>query len=113
HYHQSGDTHEAVVAGLAETGHVITSAALIMLAVFGSFVLSGDPTIKEFGLGLAVAVLVDATVVRCLLVPAVIAKLGNAPWWMPRSLARWTPRISIEGSERFGRPGESATPSSS
>jgi RND superfamily putative drug exporter len=118
HYHETGDTHEAVVAGLAETGRVITSAALIMLAVFGSFVLSGDPTIKEFGLGLAVAVLVDATVVRCLLVPAVITKLGNATWWMPRSLARWTPRISIEGAEHFGPPGEGrsatdATPTSS
>ena len=78
---------------------MITSAALIMVFVFGSFVLNGDPTIKQFGVGLAVAVILDATVVRCLLVPATMVMMGRANWWMPRWLDAILPGLSIEGSE--------------
>jgi putative drug exporter of the RND superfamily len=103
HYRQSHDNHEAVVDGLAATARVITSAALIMVCVFGSFILNGDPTVKQFGVGLSVAILVDATIVRCLLVPAVMAMMGDANWWFPRWLDRAMPRISIEGEEYFAK----------
>lgn len=73
------------------------------VCVFGSFILNGDPTVKQFGVGLSVAIAVDATIVRCLLVPAVMAMMGDANWWMPRWLKRATPRISIEGEEFFAR----------
>jgi RND superfamily putative drug exporter len=77
------DNRRSVRDGLAGTGVVITSAALIMVCVFASFVLSADPVVKMIGLGLAVAVAVDATVIRGLLVPATMALLGNANWWTP------------------------------
>ena len=80
---------------------MITAAAAIMVFVFGSFVLNGDPTVKQFGIGLAVAVILDATIVRCLLVPALMVKMGNANWYMPRWLDRLLPHISIEGAEFF------------
>jgi RND superfamily putative drug exporter len=80
---------------------VITAAALIMVFVFGSFVLNGDPTIKQFGVGLAVAVILDATVVRCLLVPALMLLMGRVNWWMPGWLDRVVPHLSIEGAEFF------------
>ena len=95
--------HEAVVEGLAGTARVITSAALIMVAVFCAFLLNGSPTIKQFGLGMAAAVAVDATLIRCVLVPAVLSLLGRATWWMPRWLDRITPPLSIEGEEWFER----------
>jgi putative drug exporter of the RND superfamily len=72
-----------------------------MVFVFGSFVLNGDPTVKQFGIGLAVAVILDATVVRCLLVPARMVMLGKHTWYLPRWLGRILPRISIEGTEYF------------
>jgi len=96
-YHQTRRPARAIVDGLAGTGRVITSAALIMVCVFASFVLNGDPIVKQFGVGLAVAIAIDATIVRCLLVPAVMTLLGRAAWWMPAWLARWLPRIDIEG----------------
>ena len=101
HYLESGDAKEAVVDGLAATGRVITSAALVMVCVFTSFVLNGDPTVKEFGVGLAFAIAIDATVVRCLLVPAVMELLGERSWWIPAWLDRILPRISIEGQGFF------------
>ncbi len=111
------DPHEAVVHGLAITARVITSAALIMVSVFCAFVLSDDPTIKQFGLGMAAAVAIDATVVRCLMVPAVMSLLGRSGWWMPAWLDRATPELSIEGGEYFKRldgeadaPAEAAEP---
>ena len=91
----------AVVEGLANTGRVITSAAAIMVCVFTSFVLNGDPVVKEFGVGLAVAIAIDSTLVRCLLVPAVMVLLGKRAWWMPSWLERVVPHISIEGEEYF------------
>jgi RND superfamily putative drug exporter len=103
HYRQSHDNHEAVVDGLTATARVITSAALIMVCVFGSFILNGDPTVKQFGVGLSVAIAVDATVVRCVLVPAVMTMMGAANWWMPRRLDKALPHISIEGDEYFAR----------
>ena len=90
-----------MIDGLATTGRVITSAALIMVCVFTSFVLSGDPTVKEFGVGLAVAVAIDATIVRCLIVPAIMVLLKGRAWWMPGLLERTVPHISIEGEEYF------------
>ena len=82
-YLRSGDNDAAVVRGLASTGRVITSAALIMICVFGGFVLASDPRLKMFGLGLATAILLDATVVRMVLVPAIMKLLGRANWWLP------------------------------
>jgi putative drug exporter of the RND superfamily len=95
------DPRRSVVLGLVTSGRVITAAATIMVFVFGSFVLNGDPTVKQFGIGLAVAVILDATVVRCLLVPARMASLGRFNWYLPRWLARILPRINIEGEEYF------------
>ena len=103
HYREHHRPVRAVIEGLANTGRVITSAALIMVCVFTSFVLNGDPVVKEFGVGLAAAIAIDATVVRCLLVPAVMTLLGKAAWWMPHWLDRVTPRISIEGEAYFAR----------
>ncbi len=77
HYNESGDARQAVIDGLATTGRVITSAALIMVFVFSSFILNGDPTVKQFGVGLAVAIAIDATLVRCLLVPAIMVLAGQ------------------------------------
>jgi RND superfamily putative drug exporter len=103
HVHAGEDNKSSVVSGLVTSARVITAAALIMVFVFGSFVLNGDPTIKQFGIGLAVAVILDATVVRCLLVPALMVLMGKRNWFMPRWLDRVTPRISIEGAEFFAR----------
>ncbi len=83
-HERTGDPSAAVANGLAATGRIITAAAAIMVAVFGAFVLSDVRMLKMFGLGLAVAVLVDAVVIRCLLVPAVMEILGRASWWWPR-----------------------------
>jgi putative drug exporter of the RND superfamily len=101
HYRKTKDNHEAVVDGLAVSARVITSAALIMVCVYTSFILNGDPTVKQFGLGLAAAIAVDATIVRCLLVPAVMVLLGRANWWLPGWASRVVPRVGIEGDEFF------------
>ena len=95
-YNLSGETRAAVVAGVSQTARVITSAALIMIAVFLSFVASPIPEIKMFGLGLAVAVAVDSTIVRMVLVPATMEILGKANWWFPSRLERLLPKITIE-----------------
>ena len=103
HVHAGEDNKRAVVGGLVTSARVITAAATIMVFVFGSFVLNGDPTVKQFGIGLAVAVILDATIVRCLLVPALMIEMGRANWYIPRWLERALPRISIEGAEFFER----------
>ena len=95
-YYESKDNLRSVIDGLAATARVITSAALIMISVFLSFVGNPDPTVKMFGVGLAVAVFVDATLVRLVLVPATMELLGAANWWLPSWLGRILPRISIE-----------------
>jgi RND superfamily putative drug exporter len=93
----TGDNRASVVQGLASTARVITSAAIIMVSVFLSFLLVNDPTVKMIGLGLAAAVFVDATVIRMVLVPAVMALLGKANWWVPRPLDRVLPHLDFEG----------------
>jgi len=95
-----GRTHDngyAVARGLASTARVITAAAAIMVFVFGSFVLSDARALKLIGLGLPVAVAVDATVVRIVLVPATMELLGDANWWLPRWLGRILPKVDIDG----------------
>jgi RND superfamily putative drug exporter len=96
---KTGDNRKAVVHGLASSARVITSAALIMVAVFSSFILNGDPTVKQFGVGLAVAIAVDATIVRCLLVPAAMVLLGRSNWWLPGWLDRIIPNIGLESED--------------
>jgi RND superfamily putative drug exporter len=98
HWENLHDARRAVVDGIASTGRVITSAALIMVSVFAAFVGNADPTVKQFGLGMAVAVAVDATVVRCLLVPAVMVLMGKRAWWLPGWLDRILPHVSVEGT---------------
>jgi putative drug exporter of the RND superfamily len=90
-YDRSGDNDEAVARGLAGTARTITSAALIMVAVFGGFVLADDPLTKMMGLGLATAIAIDATIVRLVLVPATMKLLGRANWWLPGWLDRLLP----------------------
>ena len=96
-YVLTGDTTSSVIHGIASTGRVITSAALIMVCVFGGFVLSDDPTTKMFGLGLAIAILLDATLVRMVLVPALMTLMGEANWWLPSWLDRLLPSSSGDG----------------
>ena len=97
-YLQTGDNATAVSNGLAATARVITAAAAIMVAVFSSFALGNDRIIKEFGIGLATAIFVDATIVRLILVPATMELLGDRNWWMPRWLDRLLPNVNVEGS---------------
>ncbi|MCX4829500.1 MMPL family transporter [Streptomyces sp. NBC_01016] len=96
---ETGDNRRAVRVGLAETSRVINSAAVIMISVFLAFVLSGDRVIAMFGIALAVAVAVDAFILRTLLVPALMHMLGGANWWLPKWLDRRLPRLSIEPPE--------------
>ncbi len=110
HYHASGNAREAVVEGLASTGRVITSAALVMVFVFSSFVLNGDPVVKEFGVGLAVAIALDATIVRCVLVPAVMEVLDRRSWWLPGWLERVLPHVNVEGAGVFDEAAEEPAP---
>jgi RND superfamily putative drug exporter len=97
-YDRDGDNEAAVADGLAHTARVITAAAAIMVFVFGSFVLDGNRSIKMFGFGLAVAVFLDASVVRMLLVPATMQLLGDRNWWLPRWLQKVLPHIDVEGT---------------
>jgi putative drug exporter of the RND superfamily len=98
-YLKTGDNATAVRNGLAATGKTITAAALIMILVFGSFIFGGLLVIKEFGVGLAVGVAVDALFIRMAIVPAVMQMLGKANWWYPHWLDRITPRLSVDPSE--------------
>jgi len=91
------DPRESVVLGVANTARVITTAALIMIAVFASFVANSNPTVKLIGFGMAVAVLIDSTLLRMVLVPAVMELFGKAAWWFPRWL-EWIPHVNIEGT---------------
>ena len=97
-FDRSGDARGSVADGLASTARVITAAAAIMVVVFGSFVFEDNRAIKMFGLGLAVAVLLDATVVRLLLVPAAMELMGARNWWVPRWLDRLLPRLTIDSA---------------
>jgi RND superfamily putative drug exporter len=96
----TGDPRRSVVRGLASTGRVITSAAAIMIAVFAGFGLDPDVTVKMMGVGMATAVLIDATIIRMVLVPATMSLLGPANWWLPGWLDRILPRVDLEGTRR-------------
>jgi RND superfamily putative drug exporter len=98
-YDRSGDNATAVANGLAATARVITAAAAIMFFVFFSFVLGADRSLKMFGLGLAMAVLLDATIVRMVLVPATMELLGDRNWWLPRWLDRLLPEVHVEAHD--------------
>ena len=102
-YAVSGDARRAVVEGLGRIGRVIASAATIMFFVFASFVLNGNPVVKEFGIGLAVAIAIDVALVRFILVPAVMVLAGERMWWLPGWLDRVLPHFSVEGEEYFAR----------
>ena len=95
-YDRTGDNGLAVADGLAATARVITAAALIMVTVFASFVTGSEPTLKLFGLGLAVAIFIDATLVRMVLVPSTMELLGDRNWWFPKWLDRIVPRLHVE-----------------
>jgi putative drug exporter of the RND superfamily len=110
HYNATDDNNASVVAGLASTARVITSAALIMISVFLGFVLGNDPTIKMLGLGLATAIFVDATIVRMVLVPAAMALFGKANWWLPAWLDRLLPRFTLEGREHGTHDADTLSP---
>ncbi len=99
-----GDNERAVAEGLSTSARTISSAALIMSSVFAVFVLTGVPSIKELGLGSAVAIALDATLVRLILVPAAMKLLGNWNWWMPGWLDRLLPDLSFEGGESEPEP---------
>jgi putative drug exporter of the RND superfamily len=98
-YVRTGDAVNSVADGLAATARVITAAAAIMVVVFGAFLLEDDRIIKVFGVGLAVAVLLDATLVRMVLVPATMELLGARNWWIPRWLDRVLPHLNVEGPD--------------
>ena len=96
-YDRTGDNASAVADGLTATARVITAAALIMVCVFAAFVLGHDRNLKLFGLGLALAVFIDATLVRMVLVPATMELLGDRNWWLPAWINRFLPKIDVEG----------------
>ena len=97
-YDATGDTKRAVAEGLARSAATISSAALIMVAVFAVFAGTAVPSVKEIGLGLSVAIALDATVVRLILVPATMELMGRWNWWLPAPLARVLPEASLEGA---------------
>jgi RND superfamily putative drug exporter len=97
-YRAHGDNQRAVAEGLSSSARTISSAALIMTAVFSVFVLTGVPSIKELGMGNAVAIALDATLVRLILVPAAMVLLGSWNWWLPGWLDRILPDLDFEGS---------------
>ncbi|MGH2556320.1 MAG: MMPL family transporter, partial [Actinomycetota bacterium] len=97
-YDKSGDNTEAVAYGLRTTAGIITGAALIMVAVFTGFAAGRLGPLQQMGFGLAVAVLMDATIVRTLLVPATMRLLGDRNWYLPRWL-QWLPQVHVEGRE--------------
>ena len=105
---RTGNNADAVQRGLAATGKTITAAALIMILVFGSFILGGQLVIKEFGLGLAAGILIDAVMIRMAIVPAVMLLTREANWWFPRFLDRVLPHIGFDMADETepGAPGE-------
>jgi RND superfamily putative drug exporter len=98
-YEATGDSTTAVAQGLAASARTISSAALIMVAVFAVFAGTGVASVKEIGLGLAVAIALDATIVRLILVPATMELMGKWNWWLPKPLGRILPHASFEAPE--------------
>jgi putative drug exporter of the RND superfamily len=105
-YVRTKDAHRSVALGIGSTARVITTAAAIMVVVFTSFVLNPDPAVKMLAIGMAVAVLIDASLVRMMLVPAIMSLLGSHAWWMPHWMERIVPNLELEGSP----PGPPPTP---
>jgi putative drug exporter of the RND superfamily len=100
-WERTKDHGHAVREGLAATGKVITAAAAIMIVVFAAFILSPSRMLQQFGLGLAVAILLDALVIRCLIVPAAMQLLGRRAWWLPTPLAQRLPKVALERPEGY------------
>jgi uncharacterized membrane protein YdfJ with MMPL/SSD domain len=109
-YMATGDNRQAVSEGLSASAKVISSAAIIMVVVFGTFALTGIPQIKEIGVGLAVAIGLDATLVRLVLVPATMELMGKWNWWLPKSLDRILPHADFETDQTSAPPTEERTP---
>ncbi|WP_055600663.1 MMPL family transporter [Streptomyces aureus] len=109
-YLRTGDNGTAIVEGVSRTARIITSAALIMVAVFLSFAVAEDPSTKMFGLGLATAIFIDATVVRMVLVPATMTLLGRSNWWLPKWLDRMLPRGPVGDDTDAQSTGEAPRP---
>jgi putative drug exporter of the RND superfamily len=103
------DAHRAVAIGIGGTARVITTAAAIMVAVFTSFVVNSDPTVKMLAIGMAFAVLIDASLVRMILVPSVMTLLGEHAWYMPRWMQPIVPHLQLEGSAAGTQPSAAAT----
>ncbi|MEV4420108.1 MMPL family transporter [Patulibacter sp. NPDC049589] len=101
-WHKRGDNRQAVIHGLAATGRTITAAAAIMVLVFAAFVLGGERVIKLFGIGLASAVLLDALVVRSVIIPGLLLMFGKANWFLPAWLDRFLPSLNVEGAPEAG-----------
>ncbi|MGW0585456.1 MMPL family transporter, partial [Streptomyces sp. NPDC002920] len=99
---------QAVVSGFRHSARVVVAAALIMIAVFAGFIGESDSMIKMIGFGLAIAVLLDAFVVRMAIVPAVLALVGDRAWWLPKWLDRLLPRVDIEGEALTRHPADAA-----
>jgi putative drug exporter of the RND superfamily len=111
----TGDAHRAVAIGIGATARVITTAAAIMVVVFTSFVINPDPTVKMLAIGMAFAVLIDASLVRMCLVPSIMSLLGSHAWWMPRWMEPVVPQLHLEGSpveEAAPEPALASAPSS-
>lgn len=106
-YDQTGDNDESVAFGLRSTAAIITGAALIMVAVFWGFTLGDLVMFQQFGFGLAVAIFVDATIIRSILVPSTMKLLGSNNWWLPSWLS-WLPDVRVEGGERTAAPAGAA-----
>jgi RND superfamily putative drug exporter len=115
-YLASGDNTHSVSTGISHTARVITAAAVIMISVFGSFAFGDDPTVKMFGIGLATAIFLDATLIRMVLVPSTMQLLGDRNWWLPGWLDRILPNLDLEGEGGLPDPeyevgrGPGATP---
>jgi RND superfamily putative drug exporter len=103
-YLHSGDNTASVASGISHTARVITAAAIIMVSVFGAFAFNVDPTVKMFGIGLAVAIFLDATVIRMVLVPSTMQLLGDRNWWLPGWLDRILPNLDLEGEGALPEP---------
>jgi uncharacterized membrane protein YdfJ with MMPL/SSD domain len=109
-HHAAGEPpRQAVRSGVASSAKVIAAAAIIMISVFGSFILNGDPTIKQFGVGLSVAVLLASAMVLSL-APAMLTLFGGAVWWLPGWLSRLLPHVDIEGGPESPTPGPAVEP---